>query len=84
MIVSCARLTGDVVVDHSDEDVGQIERIMIDVPTGRIAYAVVAYGGVLGLGQRLYAIPWDHLRLDPRRRCFVLDGDPEKLGQVPA
>ena len=52
MIVSCARLAGRVIVNPSGEDVGQVERIMIDVPSGRIAYAVVAYGGVLGLGHR--------------------------------
>ena len=84
MIVSCARLAGDPVVDARGEDVGQLERIMIDVATGRIAYAVVACGGVLGIGQRLCAVPWKQLRLDPQRRCLVLASDPEKLERVPA
>jgi sporulation protein YlmC with PRC-barrel domain len=84
MIVSCARLAGHVVVNPSDEDVGQIERIMIDVPTGRIAYAVVGYGGVLGIGQRYYAVPWQYLTRDPERPRFVLERDPEKLQSVPA
>jgi sporulation protein YlmC with PRC-barrel domain len=84
MIVSCARLAGDLVVNPSDEDVGQIERIMIDVPTGRIAYAVIAYGGVLGIGQRFYAVPWQDLTPDPERHRFVLERDPEKPRNVPA
>ena len=84
MIVSCARLAGGVVANTSDEDVGHIERIMIDVATGRVAYAVVAYGGVLGIGQRFYAVPWKDLTPDPERRRFVLERDPEKLRIVAA
>ena len=84
MIVSCARLAGDIVANPRHEDVGQIERIMIDVPTGRIAYAVVACGGVLGLGQRYCAVPWSELHFDPQRRCFILRPDPETLDRVPA
>jgi sporulation protein YlmC with PRC-barrel domain len=75
MIVSSARLAGDAVVDPRDEDVGQLERIMIDVASGRIAYAVLACGGVLGIGVRHYAVPWHELTLDARRRCFVLRRD---------
>ena len=72
MIVSCSRLAGDYVVSHRGEDVGQIERIMIDVASGRVAHAVVACGGVYGIGERHYAIPWSAFRLDTERRRLVL------------
>jgi sporulation protein YlmC with PRC-barrel domain len=84
MIVSSARIAGDAVVNRRDEDVGQLERIMMDVPSGRIAYVVLACGGVFGIGVRHYAVPWNHLRLDPDRRCFVLEGGLEELERTAA
>ena len=84
MIVSSARLAGDAVVNPRDEDVGQLERIMIDVPSGRIAYVVIACGGVFGIGERHYAVAWHDLRLDPERRCFVLTRELEELERTAA
>ena len=50
-VMSCETLSGDSVVNRADEDLGKIEHIMIDVPSGRIAYAVLACGGVFGIGK---------------------------------
>lgn len=71
MIVSCARLAGEYVVNPRNEDVGQIARIMIEVGSGRVAYAVVAGGGVFGIGERHYAIPWQAFTLDAARRLVL-------------
>ena len=46
---------------------------MIDVPSGRVAYAVVSVAGVLGVGDKLFAIPWKSLRRDREGNCFRLD-----------
>jgi hypothetical protein len=57
--------------------------VMLDVPSGRIAYGVLARGGVFGIGERLFAIPWDALTLDASRKCFVLDVDRDRLERAP-
>ena len=78
-VMSCDTLVGDGVVNRADEDLGSIEHVMIDVPSGRIAYAVLAYGGVFGIGEKLFAVPWGALTLDADRRCFILDIDRKRL-----
>ena len=82
-VMSCANLAGDTVIDARGEDLGQLDHVMIDVATGRIAYGVLARGGVFGIGERLFAIPWDALTLDSERKCFVLDVDRDRLERAP-
>jgi hypothetical protein len=66
-----------------DEKVGSIKDIMIDVPTGRVAYAVLSVGGFLSIGERLFAIPWEALTLDEDRKCFIFDVDKRRLENAP-
>ena len=70
-------------VNTADETLGKIEEIMLDVPSGRIAYAVMSSGGFLGLGEKLFAIPWGALTLDTNRECFVLDARAETFENAP-
>lgn len=56
---------------------------MIDVQRGSVAYAVMSCGGFLGLGDKLFAIPWSALTLDADRHCFVLDADKERFEKAP-
>jgi len=56
---------------------------MIDTPTGRVAYAVLSFGGFLGMGDKLFAIPWSRLSLDEDRKVFVLDVDRATLERAP-
>jgi sporulation protein YlmC with PRC-barrel domain len=57
-------LTGDKVVNLQNEDLGTIEHLMIDLATGRVAYEVLSFGGFLGKGDKLFAIPWSALALN--------------------
>jgi sporulation protein YlmC with PRC-barrel domain len=82
-VMSASSLTGDRVVNRAGEDLGKIHDIMIDVPTGRIAYAVLSFGGVLGIGNKLFAIPWGRLTLDEVNKEFRLDVDKETLERAP-
>jgi sporulation protein YlmC with PRC-barrel domain len=77
--MSAISMTGDRVVNSRDEHLGRIEDIMLDVETGRVAYAVLSFGGFLGLGDKLFAIPWAAMRLDEERNCFLLDVDRDAL-----
>jgi sporulation protein YlmC with PRC-barrel domain len=82
-VMSASTLTGDKVVNAAGEDLGKIQDIMIDTPTGRIGYAVLSFGGFLGMGDKLFAIPWDRLSLDEANKRFVLNIDKAKLEKAP-
>jgi sporulation protein YlmC with PRC-barrel domain len=82
-LMTASTLGGDSVVNSVGEDIGKIEEIMLDVPQGRIAYAVLSFGGFLGIGNRLFAIPWQALELDPVNHRFVLDVPCERLESAP-
>ena len=72
-VLACEMFVGDDVVNAYGEDLGRIAHIILDVFHGKVVYAVLAYGGVFGIGEKLFAVPWSALRLDAERRCFVLD-----------
>lgn len=82
-VMAADTLQGDKVVNASGEDLGNIEDIMLDVRSGRVAYAVLSFGGVMGIGDKLFAIPWEALTLDADRECFVLDIEKERLKDAP-
>ena len=82
-VMAAGTLEGDDVVNSAGEKLGTLDDIMLDVPTGRIAYAVLASGGFLGMGEKLFAIPWRALTLDPDNKSFVLDVSKEQLSQAP-
>lgn len=76
-------LIGDSVVNGQDDDLGDIKEIMIDMRTGQVAYAVLSFGGFLGLGEKLFAVPWQALHLDTVNKRFVLNVDKTKLKNAP-
>ena len=78
-IMDAATFKGEKVVNAAREDLGKIEAIMLDVTSGRIAYAVLSFGGFLGMGAKLFALPWAVLTLDVAKKCFLLDVSKEKL-----
>ena len=82
-IMAADTLEGDSVKNAAGEDLGEVEHIMLDVPNGRIAYAVLSFGGFLGMGDKLFAIPWAALTLDTEEKCFRLAVDRKSLEQAP-
>ncbi len=82
-VLSASSLAGDRVRNTAGEDLGKIEEIMLDIPSGRIAYAVLSFGGFLGLGNKLFAIPWDAFTLDEAEKEFVLNVDRKVLEDAP-
>jgi len=71
--MSAASLASDAVRNKAGEKIGSITDIIIDLPSGRVAYAVLAFGGFLGFGEKLFAIPWQALTLDEDNKCFILE-----------
>lgn len=83
IVLSADTLTGDKVVNLQNEDLGKIEHLMIDLANGRVAYAVLSFGGFLGMGDKLFAIPWSALKVDTVEKRFILNVDKEVLKNAP-
>jgi sporulation protein YlmC with PRC-barrel domain len=82
-VLSAGTLEGDRVRNSAGEDLGKLEDIMIDVPTGRVAYGVLSFGGFLEMGNKLFAVPWEALTLDEREKQFILNVDKATLENAP-
>ncbi len=82
-VLSASSITSDQVRNHSGEDLGSVKDLMIDLGSGQVRYAVVSFGGFLGFGDKLFAVPFDVLEVDSNRECFVLDADKSKLENAP-
>jgi len=76
-------LIGNDVYNHNEEDLGDIKEIMLDVRSGRVSYAVLSFGGFLGMGEKLFAVPWNALKLDTVNKRFVLNVEKERLENAP-
>jgi sporulation protein YlmC with PRC-barrel domain len=76
-------LLGNDVYNTQEESLGDIKEIMLDMRSGRVAYAVLSFGGFLGMGEKLFAVPWSALRLDTANKRFVLDASKERLKDAP-
>lgn len=76
-------LLGNDVCNKKGENLGDIKEFMIDMATGKIAYAVLSFGGLLGLGDKLFAVPWAALTLDTFNKRFTLNVSSEALKEAP-
>jgi sporulation protein YlmC with PRC-barrel domain len=81
--LSASTIIGDPVHNAMGEDLGKIEDLMIDLSSGRIAYAVLSFGGFLGMGNKLFAVPFRAMRIDTENHAFVLDVPKERLKEAP-
>ena len=82
-ILSTSTLMHDNVVNPQGENLGDIKDFMIDTDDGRIVYAVLSFGGLWGLGDKLFAVPVQVLHLDPERRECILHESRERLEDAP-
>ena len=81
--LGASSLIHDKVVNLEGQDIGQIEELMIDATTGRVAYAVMSFGGFLGIGNKFFALPWSAVTVDEEHRRFVVNATRESLDQTP-
>jgi sporulation protein YlmC with PRC-barrel domain len=82
-VLSASTLKDEKVVNSKGEDLGKIEDYMIDLDNGRIAYCVLSFGGFLGMGNKLFMVPFQALTLDTVKKRFILNVDKERLKQAP-
>ena len=78
-VLSASTLSGDHVQNAAGEDLGKVDEIMIDIVSGKVAYAVLSFGGFLRMGNKLFALPWSALSVDEDKKCFVLDINKTRL-----
>jgi len=71
--VPSTEIKGSRVVNAKEENLGKIEEVMIDSERGRIAYVVLSFGGLLGMGNKLFAIPWESLEYNRGDYILRLD-----------
>ncbi|NDP48128.1 MAG: PRC-barrel domain containing protein [Sulfuriferula multivorans] len=76
-------LVGNDVYNHKEEDLGDIKEIILDMRTGKVGYAVLSFGGFLGMGEKLFAVPWNALTLDTKNKRFVLNVEKDHLKDAP-
>lgn len=72
------------VVNRRGELLGTVSELLLDVERGCIAYVVMAYGGFMGLGERLFALPWRALELDADHNALILDAERSSFDTAPA
>ena len=82
-VMGAQTLIGNDVYNHKGEDIGEIKKIMLDMRSGKISYAVLSFGGFLGIGEKLFAAPWTALTLDTTNKRFVLNVEKERLVKEP-
>lgn len=82
-VLSATTITGDKVINTAGEQLGTIKELMIDLDGGLIAYAVLSFGGILGMGDKLFAIPWEAFSIDTDNHTFILNVDKEVLENAP-
>ena len=81
--LTATSIIGDKIENPKGEDLGSIDNLMINVHTGSIEYAILEFGSVLGIGGKLFAIPWQELRIATDKHAFILDRDKEYLRMSP-
>jgi sporulation protein YlmC with PRC-barrel domain len=77
--VRAGDIAGHSVRNLEGDDLGKIDDVVIDTSRGCIAYAALSFGGFLGLGDKLFAIPWEALRYSASDDVYVLDVPKERL-----
>lgn len=82
-LMGAETLVGNDVFNADGEDLGDVKEIMLDMRSGRVSYAVLSFGGFMGMGEKLFAVPWDALKLDTENKRFTLQVSKEQLEGAP-
>jgi hypothetical protein len=83
-LIASDKVEGTAVYNRQDEHLGTVHNFMVDKVTGHVAYAVMSFGGFLGMGESYHPLPWRVLTYDTRRGGFVVDLDSSRLRKAPS
>ncbi len=82
-VVPASKIIGETVVNRQGEDVGKIHELVIDARKNRVAYAVLSFGGFMGMGNKLFAMPWEAFEFSATEHKLILNVEKEKLKTAP-
>jgi len=82
-LIAADQVSGTDVYNMDGEKLGTVEDIMIDKVSGKAIYAVMGFGGFLGIGEKQHPLPWSTLTYDPQKEGFVVNLDRRKLEAAP-
>jgi hypothetical protein len=83
-LIASNKVEGTEVYNRAGEHLGEVHNFMVDKFTGQVSYAVMSFGGFLGIGSRYHALPWDALDYDVKQGGYVVDIGTEKLRDAPS
>lgn len=78
-LVPSTKICGAPVTGRGGEALGAITDCMIDHASGQLSYAILSHGGMLGIGEKLFAVPWEAFTVDPIHHTLILDVTPNEL-----
>lgn len=81
--LTATSIIGDGVENMTEEKLGKIDNLMVNLRTGEIEYAVIDFGSFLGMGGKLFAVPFSEMKIDPTRKIFILNRNKEELKSIP-
>ncbi|HEX6720752.1 MAG TPA: PRC-barrel domain-containing protein [Burkholderiaceae bacterium] len=82
-VISSEKVEGTTVYNTAGEKLGSVDDLMIDKVSGQIRYAVLEFGGFLGMGTDRYPLPWNMLKYDTAKEGYVVPLDKDKLEKAP-
>ena len=83
-LIASDKVEGTAVYNRQGEKLGSVHNFMVGKRSGRVAYAVLSFGGLLGMGQSFHALPWNALTYDTNRGGYVVDLDKDRLSRAPS
>jgi hypothetical protein len=83
-LISSDKVEDTPVYNPKGEHLGKVHHLMIDKFTGHVAYAVMSFGGFLGIGEKYHPLPWKMLTYDTRMGGYVVDFDRDRLDKAPS
>lgn len=82
-LIASNKVEGTIVYNHNDERLGSVHHFMVDKQSGRAEYAVMSFGGFLGIGEEYHPLPWDILTYDTDMGGYVVSLDKNTLESAP-
>jgi sporulation protein YlmC with PRC-barrel domain len=82
--IRAGKAIGTDVHDRSGKKIGEVKDIVLEKTTNNILFAVVSFGGVLGIGEKYHPVPWSELDYDPKLGGYVVSFTADQLKNAPA
>jgi sporulation protein YlmC with PRC-barrel domain len=83
-MIAASKVSGTAVYNTAGQSLGSVYDLMLDKVTGKADYAILSFGGFLGIGERYHPLPWNQLTYDPQAGGFVVNLDRDRLEGAPS